>query len=187
MVPASLEVIDQRTIAAVEASAYAAGLPTDAGAMFVELEGKGTDGEPRNVYLVHGPDDYDDVESMRAAFAGADRLLLVSGTEIGRRVAQHRRAIDVAGAITASTLTTIAVFVPVLFVQETSGQLFRDIAVAIAVAVTTFGIGHGAAFGDESGHRLLAHDVLAEHLEEEAVRAAFDLPGQPWPAAPGAG
>ncbi len=32
LVPASLEVADQRTIAAVEASVYAAGLPTDAGA-----------------------------------------------------------------------------------------------------------------------------------------------------------
>ena len=40
MVPASLEVIDQRTIAAVEASVYAAGLPTDAGAMLlIELDG----------------------------------------------------------------------------------------------------------------------------------------------------
>jgi len=40
LVPASLEVIDQRTIAAVEASVYAAGLPTDAGAMLlIELDG----------------------------------------------------------------------------------------------------------------------------------------------------
>jgi glycolate oxidase subunit GlcD len=40
MVPAALEVIDQRTIAAVEASVYAAGLPTDAGAMLlIELDG----------------------------------------------------------------------------------------------------------------------------------------------------
>ncbi len=42
---------------------------------------------------------------------------------------------EVAGAVVASTLTTIAVFVPVLFVQETSGQLFRDIALAISCAV----------------------------------------------------
>jgi glycolate oxidase subunit GlcD len=40
LVPAALEVIDQRTIAAVEASAYAAGLPTDVGAMLlIELDG----------------------------------------------------------------------------------------------------------------------------------------------------
>ncbi|MEC8558328.1 MAG: efflux RND transporter permease subunit [Planctomycetota bacterium] len=42
---------------------------------------------------------------------------------------------SVAGAVVASTLTTIAVFIPVMFVQETSGQLFKDIALAIAAAV----------------------------------------------------
>ena len=42
---------------------------------------------------------------------------------------------EVAGAVVASTLTTVAVFLPVLFVQETSGQLFRDIALAISCAV----------------------------------------------------
>ncbi|MEM7474436.1 MAG: efflux RND transporter permease subunit [Planctomycetota bacterium] len=44
-------------------------------------------------------------------------------------------ASSVAGAVVASTLTTIAVFIPVLFVQDTSGQLFKDIALAIAAAV----------------------------------------------------
>jgi glycolate oxidase subunit GlcD len=40
MVPAALEIADQRTIAAVEASVYAAGLPTDAGAvLIIELDG----------------------------------------------------------------------------------------------------------------------------------------------------
>ncbi|MEO2017823.1 MAG: efflux RND transporter permease subunit [Fuerstiella sp.] len=42
---------------------------------------------------------------------------------------------EVMGAVVASTLTTIAVFVPVLFVEETAGQLFRDIALAISCAV----------------------------------------------------
>jgi FAD/FMN-containing dehydrogenase len=40
MVPVALEVIDQRTISAVEASVYAAGLPTDAGAvLLIEIDG----------------------------------------------------------------------------------------------------------------------------------------------------
>jgi glycolate oxidase subunit GlcD len=40
LVPAALEIIDRRTIAAVEASVYRAGLPTDAGAvLLVELDG----------------------------------------------------------------------------------------------------------------------------------------------------
>ncbi len=51
------------------------------------------------------------------------------------RVAAAEGTQEVAGAVVASTLTTIAVFVPVLFVQETSGQLFRDIALAISCAV----------------------------------------------------
>ena len=42
---------------------------------------------------------------------------------------------EVAGAIVASTLTTVAVFLPVVFVEDTSGQLFRDIALAISFAV----------------------------------------------------
>jgi glycolate oxidase subunit GlcD len=40
LVPGALEIVDQRTIRAVEASVYAAGLPTDAGAvLIVELDG----------------------------------------------------------------------------------------------------------------------------------------------------
>ncbi|MCH7685440.1 MAG: efflux RND transporter permease subunit [Planctomycetes bacterium] len=42
---------------------------------------------------------------------------------------------EVWGAILASTLTTLAVFVPVLFNEEQAGQLFRDIALAISAAV----------------------------------------------------
>ena len=42
---------------------------------------------------------------------------------------------EVWGAVLASTLTTLAVFLPVLFVEEQAGQLFRDIALAISAAV----------------------------------------------------
>ncbi|MFV2065546.1 MAG: efflux RND transporter permease subunit [Pirellulales bacterium] len=46
-----------------------------------------------------------------------------------------RGTAEVWGAVVASTLTTLAVFVPVLFVQEEAGQLFGDIALAISAAV----------------------------------------------------
>ncbi len=42
---------------------------------------------------------------------------------------------EVWGAILASTLTTAAVFVPVLTIQEEAGQLFRDISLAIVASV----------------------------------------------------
>ncbi|MEM8835842.1 MAG: efflux RND transporter permease subunit [Planctomycetota bacterium] len=43
---------------------------------------------------------------------------------------------EVWGAILASTLTTIAVFIPILTIQEEAGQLFRDIALAIVASVS---------------------------------------------------
>jgi HAE1 family hydrophobic/amphiphilic exporter-1 len=43
---------------------------------------------------------------------------------------------EVWGAVTASTLTTLAVFLPILFVEEEAGQLFRDIALAISCSVS---------------------------------------------------
>ncbi|RMF88012.1 MAG: efflux RND transporter permease subunit, partial [Nitrospirae bacterium] len=42
---------------------------------------------------------------------------------------------EVWGAILASTLTTVAVFLPILFVAQEAGQLFRDLALAISAAV----------------------------------------------------
>ena len=39
---------------------------------------------------------YEDPASLRAAFAGADKVLLVSGTDFGSRVEQHRNAIEAA-------------------------------------------------------------------------------------------
>ena len=42
---------------------------------------------------------------------------------------------EVFGAVLASTLTTVAVFIPILLVEEEAGQLFRDISLAIVAAV----------------------------------------------------
>jgi HAE1 family hydrophobic/amphiphilic exporter-1 len=49
--------------------------------------------------------------------------------------ASYDGAQEVWGAVLASTLTTVAVFLPVVFVQEEAGQLFRDIAIAVSCAV----------------------------------------------------
>ncbi len=51
-------------------------------------------------------------------------------------VAAYRGTKEVWGAILSSTLTTVAVFAPVLTIKEESGQLFYDIALAICAAVT---------------------------------------------------
>ncbi len=49
--------------------------------------------------------------------------------------AAHQGTKEVWGAILASSLTTVAVFLPVVFIQEEAGQLFRDIAIAVTCAI----------------------------------------------------
>ncbi len=43
---------------------------------------------------------------------------------------------QVAGALLASTATTIVIFLPIMFIQDVSGQLFADLALVISVAVS---------------------------------------------------
>ena len=42
---------------------------------------------------------------------------------------------EVWGAVLTSTVTTVAVFLPIIFIQQEAGQLFRDIAIAITCSV----------------------------------------------------
>ncbi len=51
------------------------------------------------------------------------------------RVAAENGASEVGMAITASTLTTLAVFIPILFVPGIAGQLFKDMALTIVVSL----------------------------------------------------
>ncbi len=55
------------------------------------------------------------------------------GKKIG--AAAYEGAKEVYGAVIASTLTTVAVFLPVVFIQEEAGQLFKDIAIAITASI----------------------------------------------------
>ena len=56
-----------------------------------------------------------------------------------QRVAADKAAIDgssqVWGALLASTATTAVIFLPIIFLQDVSGQLFADLAIVISIAV----------------------------------------------------
>lgn len=51
-------------------------------------------------------------------------------------LAAYDGAKEVWGAVVASTLTTVAVFLPVVFIEEEAGQLFKDISIAVTCAVS---------------------------------------------------
>ena len=44
-------------------------------------------------------------------------------------------ATEVAGAVTASTLTTVAVFFPIVFVEGVAGQVFGDMALTVVFSL----------------------------------------------------
>ncbi len=49
--------------------------------------------------------------------------------------AAYDGTLEVWGAVLASTLTTLAVFIPIVFIQEEAGQMFRDIAITISASI----------------------------------------------------
>lgn len=52
-----------------------------------------------------------------------------------RREAAVRGAQEVAAAVTASTLTTVSVFLPITFVEGIAGQIFGDLALAVVFSL----------------------------------------------------
>lgn len=83
-----------------------------------------------------------------AGIAFAVGMLVDSAIVVIENIDRHRKmgkspfdaaydgTVEVWGAILASTLTTVAVFLPVVFLEQEAGQLFRDIAIAVVAAIS---------------------------------------------------
>jgi NAD(P)H dehydrogenase (quinone) len=69
-------------------------VPADRVAVAVRSPEKAADLAAKGVQIREA--DYDRPETLAPALAGADRLLLISGSEVGRRLAQHKAVIDAA-------------------------------------------------------------------------------------------
>ena len=62
--------------------------------------------------------------------------------------AAYKATKEVAGALMASTVTTVAIFIPVMFLNDVEGQLFSDLALTIANRCNNF---HGCCGHCASG------------------------------------
>ncbi|OZC51512.1 NAD(P)-dependent oxidoreductase [Rhodococcus sp. WWJCD1] len=60
--------------------------------------------------------DYSDTAALTSAFAGVDKVLLISGSEVGQRIAQHHNVIDAAEAAGVSLIAYTS-----LLAADTSG------------------------------------------------------------------
>ena len=88
---------------------------------------------------------------------------------------------EVAGAVTASTATTIAVFLPVAIVSGVTGELFRPFAITVAVALLA------SLVVSMSVVPVLAYWFLRRRARAKApagVAAAAPVAGPPFGAAP---
>lgn len=99
--------------------------------------------------------------------------------EMGKQPRRAARdgAAEVASAVFASTLTTLVVFLPVLLIEETAGQLFRDIALAIMAAVglsliTSLTVIPAAA------SRLLKPSRISRDQDEHGLHRSRGLPAR---------
>jgi multidrug efflux pump subunit AcrB len=72
---------------------------------------------------------------MDAAVVVAENIVRLRGDGLSPLQAALQGARQVGGALFASTLTTVAVFLPVIFMRDVEGQLFSDLALTISIAV----------------------------------------------------
>jgi multidrug efflux pump subunit AcrB len=73
---------------------------------------------------------------MDAAIVTLENIVRCRQQGIPQAEAIARGTKQITGALFASTVTTVAIFVPLLFMDGMEGQLFQDLALTIAVAVS---------------------------------------------------
>ena len=71
-----------------------------------------------------------------AAIVVLENIVRLREKGLDAEEAANKGSTQVWGALTASTATTVVIFLPIMFLQDVSGQLFADLALVISVAVT---------------------------------------------------
>ena len=73
---------------------------------------------------------------MDAAIVTLENIVRCRQNGLSQDEAVRKGTRQITGALFASTVTSVAIFLPVLFMQGIEGQLFQDLALTIAVAVS---------------------------------------------------
>ncbi|MBQ4829067.1 efflux RND transporter permease subunit [Alteromonas sp. MMG017] len=70
-----------------------------------------------------------------AAIVVLENIVRLNKKAMCRQESAYVATKEVFGALMASTATTVAIFIPVMFLNDVEGQLFADLALTIAIAV----------------------------------------------------
>lgn len=71
-----------------------------------------------------------------AAIVVLENIVRLREKGVPEHAASEKGATQVWGALIASTATTVAIFIPVIFIKDAEGQLFGDLALTIAIGVS---------------------------------------------------
>ena len=93
--------------------------------------------------------------------------------------ASVKGASEVWGALLNATLANLAVFIPVLFIREEAGQLFRDIAIAISAAVALSML-VAVAVVPTAAMRILKRQDEEDHVPHEQNGSSGRTGRNPW-------
>jgi HAE1 family hydrophobic/amphiphilic exporter-1 len=93
--------------------------------------------------------------------------------------ASIKGASEVWGALLNATLANLAVFIPVLFIREEAGQLFRDIAIAISAAVALSML-VAVAVVPTAAMRILKRQDETDHAPHEQNGSSGRAGRSPW-------
>jgi multidrug efflux pump subunit AcrB len=112
---------------------------------------------------------------------------IVRQREMGRDPleASDRGTAQVWGALFASTATTVAIFLPVIFLQDEAGQLFADLAVVISAAIIC-SLLVAILVLPTASYRLLGEESLTDRhahwweLITNKIMAMTDTPKKRW-------
>ena len=111
-----------------------------------------------------------------AGLAFAVGMVLDAAIVVLENIVRHKKQISnnieaaekatsqVFGALLASTATTVAIFIPVIFLRDVEGQLFADLALTIAIAVMISFI-VAVSILPVAASRWLQKDLPADRLE----------------------
>lgn len=102
-------------------------------------------------------------------------IVVLESIERERRRGMDRLRAAVTGvqnvwpAVLASTLTTILVFVPIVFIQEEAGQLYSDIAIAISASILASMLIAIAVIPTATAHLNFRSDNLAKEQTKQGI------------------
>ena len=86
------------------------------------------------------------------------------------REAAHRGMDEIAFAVIAATVSTVAVFLPLAFLTDKTGRLFREFGITVATAVGDLGLRRAHAVADA----LRAHPPARGHAEHGVKKRLAD-------------